>query len=663
MDIVIQAPKEASGSLIRLLRSIEDADYFNARRPHLTIELPADVDHATWQYLQNFVWPPLDWAGSPHASQVSLRHRIPRQTSSEEEASARLVESFYPVRTDDSNVLLLSPNVELSPLYYHYLMYTLLEYKNSDVNKQSSDADRLMGISLHLPSTYPNDTTPFSPPTSTAEAADRDNNKSSKTTLDRRKSKASFLWQIPDSNAVLYFGNRWMEFHSFLSNRVSKPPTDYPKIFSTSHPAWLEYLLELIRARGWYVLYPNFPSDDLSLATTHSELFEVPEEYSSTEARRRRGAASRPTPSDIDPDSLLTADDMGPKPPPDEEKPLFSADLVSLLPAAGDLPEVAHLTLLTYDGHQITTQESDAAAEVFAKSFRVRAGSCSDAQTDSPRYYNRASDLFCNLDDIYDQHSAAVAAAGIQAPTQIQADAGILQKGPQKSDDSLFDFDETAMTAKEAATAKNINESSSHLSRQGQRPTSEFNPESDSNPETGEPASTLSQGKSSIPQTGQQAPIPSIADPALGAAGPVGTAEGAAVAGVAGAAPAVIAGRMDTAAPPTISVVGPQPPPSAVPSLAADGRPTQSPSSVSSLVPPSSTSSSSSLSSSSSSPTTSGQPPSTSTSISTPTSTSAASTTSAAPVKHGSFRKEIPKQPVEGEVGAAGVRDEKGLGW
>ena len=131
VDIFIQAPKESSASLVRLLKSIENADYFGIRRPHLTIELPAEVDKPTWNFLQNFVWPPLDWSGAPHASQVTLRHRVPRRTASEEEASARLVESFYPVREEGSSVLLLSPQVELSPLYYHYVIYTLLEYKYS----------------------------------------------------------------------------------------------------------------------------------------------------------------------------------------------------------------------------------------------------------------------------------------------------------------------------------------------------------------------------------------------------------------------------------------------------------------------------------------------------------------------------------------------------
>lgn len=94
VDILIQAPSESSGTMVRLLRSIETADYFGARRPHLTVELPSEVDPSTWGYLENLVWPPLDESGATHVSQVTLRHRIPRKTTTEEEASSRLVESF-----------------------------------------------------------------------------------------------------------------------------------------------------------------------------------------------------------------------------------------------------------------------------------------------------------------------------------------------------------------------------------------------------------------------------------------------------------------------------------------------------------------------------------------------------------------------------------------
>ena len=386
VDILIQAPKGSSGSLVRLMRSIEDADYFGARRPHITVELPAEIDQPTWRYLQNLVWPPLDWSGAPHASQVTLRHRIPRRTTSEEEASARLVESFYPLRTEDSSVLLLSPQVQLSPLYYHYLMYTLLEYRYADYNRKAKDAPDLMGISLDLPSTYANDTTGFEPPRRTSSSGE-----------DREETP--FRWQLPNANAALYFGNKWMEFHSFISNRLSKPPTTSPKVFSKSHPAWLEYMLELMRARGYSLLYPNFPSEELNLATIHSDLYQVPEEF--TQKKARSSSPSLSTNDDF------TVDLTNVK-PPKNERTLLENNLVSLLPSAGDLPELANLPLLNYEGGSITGEQSGVSSFAFSNTFRTENGGCKNQKEQEGRQPCSANDLFCHLnEDPYDYHAAA----------------------------------------------------------------------------------------------------------------------------------------------------------------------------------------------------------------------------------------------------------------
>ena len=447
VDIFIQAPKESSGSLVRLLKSIEDADYFGVRRPHITIELPAEIDQPTWRYLQNFVWPPLDWSGAPHASQVTLRHRIPRHTTSEEEASARLVESFYPVRSEDSSVLLLSPQVELSPLYYHYLIYTLLEYKYSDYNRRAKEAPDLMGISLNLPSNYPNDTTVFDPP-----------KRASPNGQDREK--IPFRWQLPDANAVLYFGNKWMEFHSFLSNRLSKPPTKYPKLFSESHPAWLEYMLELMRARGYSLLYPNFASEDLALATVHSDLYQVPEEFA-----EKRSHPSSPLPST---DSDFTADPAAVKPPKDE-KVLLENNLVSLLPSAGDLPEMTNLPLLNYQGESITAEQSGVFSFVFSNTFRKQTGGCSGEKEQNTRQPYSANDLFCDLEGVYDYYAQAVGSSSMTDSTPITYPAGA-HPGVNIIPLESPIYDEDKISEEAAAEAKTSGEMAGHLDRNKVKP-------------------------------------------------------------------------------------------------------------------------------------------------------------------------------------------------
>ena len=391
MDILIQAPSDSSGSLIRLLKSIENADYFGARRPHLTIELPTTIDPPTWRYLENLVWPPLDWSGSPHASQVSLRHRIPRRTSTEHEASARLIESFYPVRTGNSHVLLLSPQVELSPLYYHYVIYNLLEYKYSAYGAATTAFPNLVGFSLELPSFHLNDSEPLKPPLL------------EKTPLKGKEKglpgeRTPFLWQAPNGNAALYFGDKWMEFHSFLSARLTKPPSSRRKVFSQKHPAWIEFLLELIRARGYSMLYPNFPNDGDAIATIHDELYQIPEEY-----HKSPETPPSPTPN-LDPDDPLTADNEQ-RPgasPPNIEQQLLESSLISILPNNGDLPEMSNLPLLSYNGINMSGKLSHEAAMSFSETFRREIGTCTtDAET-TPRAVNSALDLFCHLDDIYD---------------------------------------------------------------------------------------------------------------------------------------------------------------------------------------------------------------------------------------------------------------------
>ncbi len=420
---------------MRLLKSIENADYFGMRRPHLTIELPTDIDPPTWRYLETLVWPPLDWSGAPHASQVSLRHRIKRRTSTEHEASARLVESFYPVRTGNSHVLLLSPQLELSPLYYHYVIYNLLEYKYSAYGASTTAFPNLMGFSLELPPYHLNDTEPLEPPLLGKNPL-RDKGKA------LAGERTPFLWQAPNANAALYFGDKWMEFHSFLSARLTKPPTSRRKVFSEKHPSWLEFLLELIRARGYSMLYPNFPADGDAIATVHHELYQVPEEYGQTSKK-----LDLPAP-DLDPLEPITAGNEKRlrSPPPNTEHSLLASDLISLLANSGDLPEVSKLPLLSYNGIEISNEVSHEAATVFAATYRSEIGTCRNIEETTPRAVNGALDLFCHLDDMYDP----------LRPNQHQYYNAPTEKEPHDMD---------IIPAEHHANAKQ--ESSAHLARQG----------------------------------------------------------------------------------------------------------------------------------------------------------------------------------------------------
>lgn len=387
---------DSSGSLIRLVRSIEHADYFGSRPPHLTIELPPEIDPPTQRFLDHLVWPPIDPSGAPHTSQVTLRRRIPRQSLSVEEAASHFIESFYPARPAESHVLVLSPQVELSPIYYHYLKYSFLEYRYSSYNR-GDPSSGLMGLSLELPTEYLNGSAPFDPPSADVPLDSPDRYKSTETT--------PFLWQAPNSNAALYFGDKWMELHSFLSNRIagrssSSPPYLGTKQISHRHPSWMEYVLELMRARAYTLLYPNIPASD-TLVTVHNELYQPPEEFlardpleAAPSADGAKGSSDPQEPFTVDP-ADITQRSTSP------EQPLLSTSLLSILPSDGDLPDLATLPVLSYSGQLLTPADVDKLSNTFATKFRREIGGCTNEakkQIPLPKKWS-TDDLFCLKDD------------------------------------------------------------------------------------------------------------------------------------------------------------------------------------------------------------------------------------------------------------------------
>ena len=267
---------------------------------------------------------------------------------------------------------------ELSPLFFHYLKYNILEYKYST---SKYGHENLFGISLDSPRTHLNDTVNFIAPLS-------------KTSLDGKAHVVSpFLWQAPNSNAALFFGDKWVELHDFVSHILSSqhllptPATLNEKLVSKTNPSWMEHILKLARARGYWTLYPSFESSD-ALATTHHELYQPPEEYA--EDLEAEAASSEFT---ADPARHLSLKQ--------KEKALIAQStksLLSILPFGGDLPQIADMPLLSWDGKVsdaagITTQAAD-----YTKVFRREIGGCIATAVQKVRVHLRATDLFC-LDD------------------------------------------------------------------------------------------------------------------------------------------------------------------------------------------------------------------------------------------------------------------------
>ncbi|KAK3948451.1 hypothetical protein QBC32DRAFT_381371 [Pseudoneurospora amorphoporcata] len=362
VEILVYASAGTSGSLIRLLKSLLAADFTACAVPHLTIELSHDIDAATTQFLQNFQWPPARAYNPSHVRQLTLRHRIPRKSLTEEESSVRFLESFWPAN-QHSHVLVLSPNTEVSRNFYHYLKYALLEYSYSVPATMQQWDSRLLGISLELPSTHPSDSLkPSSPPLTSKKATGAQQKQQQKKTP---TNNTPFLWQAPGSNAILYSGQKWTELHKLVSKSLefvhqeqqqhatsTNPALAFfaQKQISKHYPSWLEHALRLARVRGYFTLYPS-PQTARNLATVHNELYRAPEEYSGRQN-----------------DPLGTPDQQK------DEISLSPGSLLDSLPAGGNLLPFGDMPLLDWEGRTTSLAEVDRRAVEYVDEFRGAVG-------------------------------------------------------------------------------------------------------------------------------------------------------------------------------------------------------------------------------------------------------------------------------------------------
>ncbi|KAL6238631.1 hypothetical protein BDW75DRAFT_227860 [Aspergillus navahoensis] len=341
IEFLIHAAPESAGSIIRLIKSLAQADFLGFS-PGLTIELPSHVNPELLRFLKQMKW------FSGMSSKITVRRRIQSHQMNPSEASLRAVEAFYPKDPTLSHVLVLSPNVELAPSFFHYLMYNILYYKYSA--RSTMLPARLMGISLELPLSRLTNIEPFKQP-NIKDIQSSSNNAPGALPM--------FLWQAPNSNAALYFGDKWLELHSFLGYRLASvadaetQATMDEKFIPKIHPAFMEYLLELIRARGYYLLYPAFYNNgQFSLATFHSELFQLPDEFFEDATAAPFSEALRASTS--------------------PERPLSKAS--TLMPLLDTftlkLPDITFLPILSYRGDIISDSSLNQEMEQYQRQFR-----------------------------------------------------------------------------------------------------------------------------------------------------------------------------------------------------------------------------------------------------------------------------------------------------
>lgn len=378
IEILVHGSPTASGSFIRLLKSVADADYAGAAYPRLTIELPETTDPPTLAFLSSFRWPP----GSSEAdSKMSVRRRLESKYLGHVQASLRTVESFYPMHADRSHLLVFTPDAEVSPTYYSYLRYLLLEYRYSSFATRSQAASQLLGISLESPPTLLNGT------------------KLDLAEITQEDSVPLFLWQAPNSHAALYFGDKWVEFHSFLSHRLSTARDASSAVFPVSieYPAWPAYLLELARSRAYYMLCPSIKPGGSPVVTIHNDMYHVLDNQSAA----KLAMESRVAYSELSSVEVLTDEAEQVRLTPPETIIRNTESITSILGRTtgnATLPQLQSLARLSHDGNLVDPEISLSSSTKFADHFSLELGGCRRLQDRAPSSAGTADDLFCDGD-------------------------------------------------------------------------------------------------------------------------------------------------------------------------------------------------------------------------------------------------------------------------
>ena len=234
-------------SLYRLLKSLRDAQYLSDS-VNLFVNLEQTADQATRSLVTDAHWP----YGS-----FQVRHRIVLGG-----LMTSVIESWYPANNDTYGVI-LEDDVEVSPLFYSWLKYTILKYRYGPAKSSSS---WMFGVSLYqhkVAELHADGRHAFDASSILAEAD--------------IPATSPYLSQVPCSWGAVYFPEIWREFHDFVSHRLAEERLDLAEIIvpdSRSNRwlrSWKRYFIELIYLRGYAQLYPNY-EDYRSLSTNHLEV-------------------------------------------------------------------------------------------------------------------------------------------------------------------------------------------------------------------------------------------------------------------------------------------------------------------------------------------------------------------------------------------------------
>ncbi|PHZ09185.1 uncharacterized protein RHIMIDRAFT_264292 [Rhizopus microsporus ATCC 52813] len=214
----------------RLITSLDKAHYLGDS-VDLTFLMDYAADRTIQRLANHYQW--------KHGRKY-LRHRIVQT-----HRMALFAESWYP-SSNDEYAILLDTELELSPHFYSWAKYAILQYRHQ--------SKKLFGISLYRPNMIETD--------------------SGGRRLFTERPHGPFLMQWPSHSGAVFFPEHWREFHDYMTARLAdrtghrmQDVTIPESRVNEWKLSWRKYFEELVYLRSYVMLYPS-----TSLSTRHIEL-------------------------------------------------------------------------------------------------------------------------------------------------------------------------------------------------------------------------------------------------------------------------------------------------------------------------------------------------------------------------------------------------------
>ncbi|KAJ3236036.1 hypothetical protein HDU81_011233 [Chytriomyces hyalinus] len=229
-------------SLIRLLKSIQDADYPPGCRVPIFFHLDFGYLEAVAEVIQSFQWTHGPVTILKSKAHLGLSHMMLR--------------AWAPTKPN-SLALFLEDDVSLSPLYF-----TFTHWCTSHLLSKPSKYPSVIGCSLYTPrlNEISSTTDPQHPP-------------AWRPSQFLSHEQRLFLFQLPSSWGAVYTGEHWTGFIGYLEWRLRQDK--FPEVPGSRsnvwRQSWKRYLIEYMYLKSLLMVYPSF-ANEASFSTNHYEV-------------------------------------------------------------------------------------------------------------------------------------------------------------------------------------------------------------------------------------------------------------------------------------------------------------------------------------------------------------------------------------------------------